>query len=261
MLVKEELIKKIKDYFDLNEYETKVWLALLGKGIASAGEVATISKVPRSRTYDVLESLEKKGFAITKLGKPVKYIGIKPQVVLEKLKNNVKSDAEEKIKNLGNIKETEEFNQLKELYKEGVNPIKREELSASLKGKSNISNYLKDILQNAKKEVIICANAKDIKSKENLFRQTILRLKSSNIKVKIALSGDEKIIKLLEKSFNTKIKKIEINTKFFIVDRKELLFYLFSGNNRDNAVWINSEFFSQAFASLFEKALEKKNKK
>jgi len=60
MLVKSELIAKIKDYFELNIYETKVWLALLGKGSASAGEIATISGVPRSRTYDVLESLEKK---------------------------------------------------------------------------------------------------------------------------------------------------------------------------------------------------------
>ena len=65
MLVKQDLINKIKDYFDLNIYETKVWIALLGKGIASAGEIAEISGVPRSRTYDVLESLEKQGFAGT----------------------------------------------------------------------------------------------------------------------------------------------------------------------------------------------------
>ena len=60
MLVKQELVNKIKDYFDLNVYETKVWLALLGKGVASAGEIASISGVPRSRTYDVLEGLEKR---------------------------------------------------------------------------------------------------------------------------------------------------------------------------------------------------------
>ena len=74
MITQKELVNKLKDYFDLNVYETKVWLALLSKGIAAAGEVADISGVPRSRAYDVLESLEKKGFALTKLGKPVKYI-------------------------------------------------------------------------------------------------------------------------------------------------------------------------------------------
>ncbi|MFH1889255.1 MAG: helix-turn-helix domain-containing protein, partial [Nanoarchaeota archaeon] len=122
MLVKQELLGKIRDYFDLNIYETKVWLALLGKGVASAGQIAEISRVPRSRTYDVLESLEKKGFAIVKLGKPVKYIGVKPHMVLEKLKNNVKQEAEEKMVTLSNLRSTDEFAKLEEYYREGLNP-------------------------------------------------------------------------------------------------------------------------------------------
>ena len=117
MIIKQELINKIKDYFDLNIYETKVWLALLEKGSASAGEIASLSGVPRSRTYDVLESLEKKGFAIVKIGKPVKYLGVKPRMVIEKLKNNVRTKAEEKIYSLSNVKETDEFTQLEGLYK------------------------------------------------------------------------------------------------------------------------------------------------
>ena len=99
MALNPELIKKLKGYFDLNIYETKVWLALLSKGISSAGEIAEISGVPRSRTYDVLESLEKRGFVIQKLGKPVKYIAVKPEIVIEKLKNNTATHAEEKNQN------------------------------------------------------------------------------------------------------------------------------------------------------------------
>src|SRR4030067_698891 len=139
MILKQELINKIKDYFDLNIYETKVWLALLGKGVASAGEVADISGVPRSRTYDVLESLEKKGFAIVKLGKPVKYLGVKPRLILEKLKNNVRSDAEERIVTLSNVMSTSEYEQLEQLYKGGTDDIKREDISLALKGKSHIT--------------------------------------------------------------------------------------------------------------------------
>ena len=90
MIIKQELIQKIRDYFGLNIYETKVWLALLGKGVASAGEIAEISGVPRSRTYDVLESLEKRVFTISKLGKPAKYIAVKPGIILEKMKTNNK---------------------------------------------------------------------------------------------------------------------------------------------------------------------------
>lgn len=256
MLVKQELINKIKDYFDLNIYETKVWLALLGKGIASAGEIADISGVPRSRTYDVLESLEKKGFAIIKLGKPVKYLGVKPKVILEKLKNNVKKEAEERIDSLHKVKDTDEFTQLEGLYKGGINPVKREELSAALKGKSNISNHLREILTEAKKEVIICTNVQELESKAKLFKTTLDQLSKNGIKVIVSLSGEKERIKKLEKVFERKFKHIEIDAKFFIVDRTEVLFYVSkSKEGEDIAIWLNSDFFTSAFASLFDKAL------
>ena len=252
MLVKTELVSKIKDYFDLNIYETKVWLALLGKGIASAGEVAEISRVPRSRTYDVLESLEKKGFAIVKLGKPVKYIGVKPKLILEKLKNNVRSDAEERIVTLSNVMSTSEYEQLEQLYKGGTDPIKREDISLALKGKSHITNHLREILQNATKEVIICLNAEEMKSKMKLFEQTFETLKKANIKIKV--------IKKISDALGVKISKIDIDTKFFIVDRREILFYVLKENkeinDEDMAIWLNSEFFADAFTSLFEKAMK-----
>ena len=257
MIVKQELTNKIKDYFDLNVYETKVWLALLSKGIASAGEISTISGVPRSRTYDVLESLEKKGFAIEKLGKPVKYIGVKPAIILEKLKNNVKKNAEDKVKELLKIKSTQEYNELEGLYREGSNPIKREDVSASLRGKSNISNHLREILQSAEKEVIICTNAKEFISKIKLFKQTLDRLKKNNVKVRVALSGEKKIIEKLSEKLGIKIKPVNIDAKFFIIDRKEILFYLSKNTKQEDlAIWLNSDFFSEAFASLFEMALK-----
>lgn len=257
MLVKQDLINKIKDYFELNVYETKVWLALLSKGIASAGEVAEISGVPRSRTYDVLESLEKRGFAIVKLGKPVKYLGVKPKMILEKLKNNVISDAEERVKGLAKIKETDEYSKLESLYNEGIDPIKREDISASLKGKSNISNYLREILKEAKKEVIFCTSAEELKSKLKIFQKTFEILNTNGIKIKIALSGDEKLISNISKNIGIKIQKVEIDAKFFIVDRKEILFYISKdANGEDIAVWLNSDFFSEAFATMFEKAIK-----
>src|SRR3989344_7689679 len=253
MLVKQDLINRIKDYFDLNIYETKVWLALLAKGVASAGQIAVMSNVPRSRTYDVLESLEKKGFAIVKLGKPVKYLGVKPRIILEKLKNNVRTDAEEKFQMLLKVRETDEFTQLEELYNVGISPVRREDLSASIKGRSTISNHLKEIIDSATDEVIICTNYKEMKLKEKLFMDTFDSLKKKNIKVKVALSGDPEAIKKLATSMKIKIKSIEIDSKFFIVDKKEVLFYLNKESTKeDQAIWLSSDFFASAFANLFD---------
>ena len=256
MLVKQDLIKKVRDYFNLNIYETKIWLALLKKGMATAGEVASISGVPRSRAYDILESLEKRGFAIVKLEKPIKYIGIKPRIILEKLKNNVRKDAEERIVELSGIRNTDEFSELESLYKMGMEPIKKEDISISLKGKSNISNYIKEIIKNAEKEVIICTNAEELISKQRLFSQTFEVLEKSGVKIKVALSGNRNLIKQIEDKFKIKFKRTTINAKFFIIDRKEILFYLSKNQSEeDMAIWLNSEFFSKAFASLFERAL------
>lgn len=257
MLLKSEVVNKIKDYFDLNVYETKVWLALLSKGIASAGEVAEISGVPRSRAYDVLEGLEKKGFAIEKLGKPVKYLGVKPEVILEKLKSNLRFEVEEKISFLSNIKETPEFEKLEALYRNGIDPVKREEISAAITGRANISNYLRELLEGAKEEVIICSSAFEFYSKINLFKETIKLLKKSGVEIKIALFGEKSLIERISSELKVDVKMTTVESKFFIIDGREILFYLSDGDgSRDCAIWLNSEFFSKGFVSLFEKSIE-----
>ena len=83
-----ETIKKVR-LFGLNTYESKLWTALLSRGISTAGELSDIANVPRSRSYDVLESLEKKGFVATKYEKPIKYLAIPPKGVLENIKKRI----------------------------------------------------------------------------------------------------------------------------------------------------------------------------
>ena len=76
----QETTKKTK-LFGLNTYEARIWAALLSRGVSTAGELSDIANVPRSRSYDVLESLEKKGFVVMKVGKPIKYLAIPPKEV------------------------------------------------------------------------------------------------------------------------------------------------------------------------------------
>ena len=258
MIIKQELVKQIKEHFNLNIYETKVWLALLGKGVASAGEIAEGSGVPRSRTYDVLEGLEKRGFAVMRLGKPVKYIAVKPNVILEKLKSNTMSDAEERIKILGKLKETNEYSELEQLYTVGIQPVRHEDVSGSIKGKSTIYSHIKDLLENAKKEVIICTSADEILSKTRFFAQIFERLEKNNIKMKIALSGDPKDIKRINNKLKIKAKEIKIDAKFYIADNEQILFAISNGDSTEEeiAVWLNTSFFTSAFASMFDQAIK-----
>ena len=257
MIVKQELVSKIKDYFDLNVYETKVWLALLSKGISSAGEIAEISSVPRSRTYDVLESLEKRGFVIQKLGKPVKYMAVKPTVVIEKLKNNVLKNADEKVKTLSNLKDTQEYTELQELHKTGVEPIKNHELSTSIKGRSNLYAQVRDVIENAQSCVYVASSAYELTTKLKMFEDLFTKLKKRKIDVKVIIPDSEEEAQKLSKKFTIPVKAKKINSRFVIADKRELIFTLKPTNvheDFDYGVWINSEYFAGSLAYMFELA-------
>ena len=258
MIIKNELINKIKDNFNLNIYETKVWIALLGKGVASAGEIAEISGVPRSRTYDVLEGLEKRGFAIMKLGKPVKYIAIKPKIIIEKLKTKTMKESEEKIENITNLKDTNEYKELEHLYDTGINPIKQEDISGSVRGRSAIYNHIKELLENSKHEAIICTSALEMQIKSKFFSLIFNRLRKTGIKIKVALSGNEKDIRKIANKFKIKINKINIDSKFFISDNEEMLFIISNGKLPDEeiAIWLNTPFFASSLSFMFDQAVK-----
>lgn len=257
MIVKPELIKKIKNYFDLNIYETKVWLALLSRGVSSAGEIAELSGVPRSRTYDVLESLEKRGFAIEKLGKPVKYIAVKPEVVIEKLKNNVVRNAEERVKVLSGLKDTSEFDELKELHKSGVEPIKNQELSTSIKGRSNLYAQMRDVMENARTSVYVSSSNYEMLSKQKMFEDVFSRIKKAGVDVRVIIPDSDEDAKKLSKKFGVAVKSRRINARFVIADKREIIFTIKPTSvheDFDYGVWINSDYFANSMGYLFELA-------
>ena len=257
MIAKPELIKKLKGYFDLNIYETKVWLALLSKGVSSAGEIAEISSVPRSRTYDVLESLEKRGFVIQKLGKPVKYIAVKPEIVIEKLKNNTAQYAEEKIKTLSGLKDTLEYKELSELHRTGVDPIKNHELSTSIKGRSNLYIQMRAVMESAEKSVKLTSSAYELNSKLKMFKDVFVKLNKRKIDIKVMIGDNEEEAKKLSKKLGVEVKSKPIHSRFIIADKTELIFTIKPTNvheDFDYGVWINSPFFTNSLAYMFDLA-------
>ena len=257
MINKPELIKKLKGYFDLNIYETKVWLALLSKGISSAGEVAELSGVPRSRTYDVLESLEKRGFVIQKLGKPVRYIAVKPHIVIEKLKNNTTTYAEEKIKTLSNLKETTEYKELQELHKTGIEPIKNHELSTSIKGRSNLYLQMRALMETAEKTIHMTSSAYELSSKLKMFKDIFAKLNKRKVDVKVMIGDSADEAEKLSKKLGIQVKAKPINARFVIADNKELIFTIKPTNvheDFDYGVWINSPFFTTSLTYMFDMA-------
>src|SRR4030065_1915170 len=112
MIVKEEFLSKLRRYFSLNLYEVKIWTALLSRGVSTAGELSDIADVPRSRAYDVLESLERKGFVIVKPEKPIKYMAISPNEVLDRVQRRLTEKTEERQLRFAGLKTSEILKEL-----------------------------------------------------------------------------------------------------------------------------------------------------
>lgn len=260
MIVKEEFLSRLRKIFDLNLYEVKVWTALLSRGTSTAGELSNISGVPRSRTYDILESLEKKGFIVMKLGKPIKFVALKPEEVVERVKKNLQNYAKERTQRLENLKGDEVLEELNGLFHKGIKFVEPSDLSGSLRGRENLYNHLDMMIRGAEKTVTIVTTAEGINRKFEALMPTLEKVKKRGVKVRIAApidSNNVKVARDLKKV--AEVKNLDkIKARFAVIDSSQLMFMLLDDEkfhpSYDIGVWINTEFFAQALEQLFELA-------
>ena len=261
MIVKDEFLNKLRRYFGLNLYEVKIWAALLSRGISTAGELSDIATVPRSRSYDVLESLEKKGFVILKLGKPIKYLAVAPDDVLERVKKKVDQDAQSKLNILNDMKSTDILTDLNLLYTQGIKSVMPIDLSGVIKGRTNLYNHLEYMIKKAKKSILISTTEDGVSRKLNSFKNQFK--KNNKATIKIAAPITKQNINAIKKSnSDILIKNIDNNARFCIVDGTEILIMLSHDKDihptYDSGVWINAPNFASHlednFNSKFDKA-------
>lgn len=91
--------------FDLNEYEAKTFVVLLRVDNAPASEISDAAGVPKSRVYDVLNALEKKGLVTKQPSSPKKYSANHARRSLEHLLYRVQKSYEERLSHLRNQKD------------------------------------------------------------------------------------------------------------------------------------------------------------
>jgi len=256
MQQEKQFLLDLKKHFRLNIYEVKIWTSLLTRGIASAGELADISGVPRSRCYDVLESLEKKGFIIMKIGKPIKYLAVKPEVILERIKRTIKDDADEVAAQIESIKETEEFKELELLHKTGIQHVDINSISKSIIGRTSINRFVKDTLPKAKSNIIVVATSQHLERMVKLMKNFMPNFNKKGVKARLYSPYNKNVLKKLQ---NVEHVEYSSQTSFVTVDGREMVFMISNENiapDYEVAIWINSPFFVNAVNALFEGSLK-----
>lgn len=259
MIVKDDFLAKLRRHFGLNLYEVKIWTALLSRGTSTAGELSDIANVPRSRSYDILESLEKKGFVIMKIGKPIKYIAVSPKEIVDRVKKNVRQDSDERLKRLEDLKGTDVIGELNNLHTQGIELVEPSELSGSLKGRHNLYNHMELTIKGAEDTVTIMTTTQGLLRKIEGMKPVFEQLKKKGVKVRIAAPLNKETIPALKDLGNVaEIRHTDSKGRFILVDRKEILFMIADDASvhptYDVGIWVNTPFFANAMEDLFELA-------
>jgi len=256
MIIKPELLKKLKSSFNLNIYEVKIWTALLSKGVATAGELSDMSNVPRSRSYDVLESLEKKGFVIMKIGRPIKYLAVKPEEIISRVKRTIQEKATEDITELEKVRTTDVFKDLDSLFKHGIDHIDPAAIAGSFRGRSQTYTHILSLLSEAEKEVIIVTTAEGLVRKGELLKANLKKLKAQKILLKIFAPLITEEAKEAAKDLQNyaTVKNIDLHARFLIVDEKDLVFMVSDDKkiheSADVGIWVSTPFFAKTLKNL-----------
>ncbi len=257
MIVQKNFLNKLKD-FGLNTYESKLWTALLSRGVSTAGELSDIANVPRSRSYDVLESLEKKGFIVMKLGKPIKYLAVPPAEVIERVKKRVSEEASRHGELLESLRGSKILEELNTLHQQGSDRVEPTEMTAHVKGWSNLVDHLESMIKGATSSIDIITSETGLQGKAELIKRHAAKDKKP-VRIRILTQNTKKSKQIADELKDlAEVRFSDINARIALADGKHATMMLLPHQTAhpefDTGIWVNSSFLTGALQSLFEQA-------
>jgi sugar-specific transcriptional regulator TrmB len=254
MLGSPELMDALKG-IGLNLYERKLWVALLAKVTATAGELSAISNVPRSRTYDVLQTLADRGFVVVQTSKPLKYVAVPPLEALEKAKQRMMEKFREIETRIEKLKSSKLVNELNILHKEGLKLISPEDITGALKGKYSVLQQLDFMLKDASNSVNIVTTPSGLNELFENHISILKKLNESGVKIKIATKVDKRCTDAIEAlSGIAEVRNISqegtpLSGRFYVVDGQQMMMGLSDPelvhSSQDMMFWTKSKHVSK----------------
>ena len=243
-MIAKDALNKLKD-FGLNSYEGRIWIALLTKGSSTAGSLSESAGVPRSRCYDVLESLEKKGFIVAQMGRPLKYLAVSPNDAIDRVKDQLRSETDERIASINSMKESSLIKELNSLHQKENSGLEGEQMTGLLKGKRNIHAHISNIIADAE-QVYLSTTADGAARKADLISNYVN--KGTDCKI-LTNGGDEYYLKTLRN-----VADVSTNgggDRFVVTDKTALLFLSQESDSEEFAVWMSSTPVVSSLKDLF----------
>tara|TARA_B100000949_G_C14282263_1_gene452375 strand:- start:839 stop:1573 length:735 start_codon:yes stop_codon:yes gene_type:complete len=238
-LNKEEITKQLKDLFKLNSYEAKTYQSVL-EGAKTPKIISNLSRVPLPRIYDILKSLEEKGF-VKKKG--TEYIAVDPEIALEGTIIQNKYELEDRIK-----AQRESKNQIVPILKNTMQ-INDGNQFETLIGVQNIGNKFLEIMKNSDEIIISIRKAFEVKE---LFLGFLSNIRN-NKKLIILTPEDYKIsdsdARILRESNVIIRKKSLILLDLLVSNKGDIMIGVPDSSKRPEhtiAIWIKNKEFSES---------------
>ena len=190
--------RKSLDKIGLTSYEIRTFTALLKAGEITASELSQKSGVPYSKIYEVLGTLEEKGWAGSDDSRPTKYFAKSPATALDTTKQKKEQDFKENQNII--------LNELIPLY-EKSGTSERPDIWV-LSGTINIASKVLEMVELCKNEVLIAIP----KASEDLVKQALPKLRllhDKGVDVTILTSDnlDKEYLKAITRVAKVKVKK------------------------------------------------------
>lgn len=206
-MIDPKLIELLK-LFNLTEYESKTYLALVARGSATVKEIREFSGIPYSREYDILSNLEKRGFVQVQPGRPKKFKAVEPGSVLKK-ELEVRANAIEKL-----------IASLSPLYESTSSAETFEDVVWMVKGEENIREKLVEMLRSAKKQILILG-VKPVTTPE--IEAALKEVSSRGVKIR-ALGIFDSSTKAAFKDISVQyLDYAHDHSRFVLIDDRELI--------------------------------------
>ncbi|MCS7135617.1 MAG: helix-turn-helix domain-containing protein [Nitrososphaerota archaeon] len=231
-----ERVKKAMQNLGLTDYEIRAYLPLIQIGPLTASELSNIAEIPYSKIYEVLGSLEEKGWVEVEGGRPARYHAKSPVTAVETMK----------------LKLEEKLQQNSDIIISELMPIFEDRWAKEkpdiwiLRGEHNILTKLKELIANCERELLL---ATPMLPKEILrtLLPFFITIKGKNGRVQIMLTSDtdqQTLRKIAE------VAEVRIREHMFgcgaIRDLREVMIIFAAENGKRPAIAIWSEHTSLA---------------
>ncbi len=236
----------------LTDQQSKIYVFLAKKGAKKASEVAKLLNLPRTHTYNLLNSLQKKGLVSCTMNYPIRFVAtpldkaVKTLLDMEKQKLvSFESQSRQLLDAWSSI-----------AYHEITDEEIEEEKFQILEGSKVIHGKIMEIVSSAEKEVIVMADSKALNALyHNDVTARLQSLAEKGVDIKL-LTSSKSCTEILDELGKCKIKtppSFNANLHYIVIDRTQLAFFRKEKDEKTpSAIWTNCESLVRCIVYLFE---------